>query len=514
VSFSESVTLVATNQACQIVGLLDKDFRDLMEAMSFENPYRQRQASGFKIPARTYLLSHKGVFWVGLLSDVRRFLKQRDIRYAFDDRRLKLPMPSAESVAQDLDLLPVNLRPYQIDAFHRVIAAQFGILQMATGGGKSVILSAALYALDRNTLIIVNAKDLAVQLQSEIADYLGLQKDQVGFVGDGVFSPKKWTVALVQSLTNGRLGKQKKEAVKRLMDETEILFVDEAHHVQATSYKKVIRGCKNVMKRIGFTATPMTSKQTVMKVDVETQKKKRTEETHEIVLKAHLGPLIGSVTTLDLIEMGYLSTPVVKFIKNKVFNDGVMLSFVEEFERIIVKDEARNRIICSIIKYHYDRDEQSIGFVTRIEHGEELFRMLTEDFGIPESHVAWVSGQDDSKERRASLTEFSGGNTPILLGTVLNEGLNFFCHAGINCSAGNSDIKAIQRLGRILRKPRTSTGDVDCGETRHVTFYDFEDKGHAWFAKHGKTRKSLLEREGHKVITEPDFKWLERGLEG
>lgn len=502
-----AVVIKVTHTRCNISGLRPNHFKELSNAMSYDEDYQKQKAMGYNIPAKVKMITPKGTFWVGLLSDVKAWLKAKRIKVKVEDQRLRDPLITPEQLEKEINRLEYVPRPYQREALLRGILAPNGIIHIATGGGKTFVMGAILAALDLNTLILVNSADLARQLRKEIAEIAGVHEGAIGFVGDSTFEPKKWTVALVQSLTSSKAAKKKKDAIKKLCEETEILFVDEAHHTQASTYKQVIRKCKNVIKRIGFTATPMTSKLTILSetryTDPQTGEKKvkyRQEKvTKEIVLKAYLGDLLVSVSTGDLIRMGYLSRPEITFIKNEVYRGGgKMLPYAEEYERCIIKDRERNQIICNIIKKHYDANEQIIGFVTRIEHGETLKEMLLE-MGIPDEHLAWVSGQNFSSERKSDITAFQDGHIPILLGTVLSEGLNFFCHAGINCSGGDSDIQAIQRLGRILRKPKSKGGDVDTDSNRTVKFYDFQDQGHRVFARHGKNRFALYEGEGHEI---------------
>ena len=501
------VRITATNLLCQIEGLLDKDFHELRLAMSFEKSRYEIMAAHGKGDPRNYLLTKNGKFLEGVLKDVTQWLTYKEIKFELTDNREKLKPPSYDVFQADIKRIKVTPRPYQLEAITRIVALSSGILHMATGGGKTVIMAASIYTLDANTIILVNSTDLAMQLRKEISEFIGWPISQIGLIGAGKFSPAKVTICMVQSLTNTSMGADKKKIISELVGNVEVLFIDEAHHTQADTYQLAIKMCRAAKKRVGFTATPITSKSSVMRQGTrfnhETQSAEKynypVKVTKEIVLKAWLGSIISTTTTVDLIKMGDLSRPEITFIDNQVFFDGVVLPYNEEYERCILKDEDRNRMICQIIVDHYTKGEQTIGFVKRIDHGETIKAMLVSEFNLPEEHIGWVSGQDSINDRTDKISSFREGNTPVLLGTVLNEGLNFFCHAGINCSGGDSDITSTQRLGRILRKPKTDGGDVDTNEERTVKFYDFLDRGHPIFNKHALSRKKLFKKEGHTI---------------
>lgn len=503
------VTITATNLLCKIEGLLEKDFEELRGLMSYEKSKWEMQGKAKWSDPRHYLLTKSGKFLEGLLKDVIKWLDSKKIKYELNDCREILKPPTFEEFQQDLKRVKFTPRPYQEEAIVRIIALRNGMLHMATGGGKTIVMALSIYSMDKNTIILVNSKDLALQLRTEIAEAIGWQPKQIGIVGAGKFIPAKVTICMVQTLTNGSMGADKRAAIKKLCENCEVLFIDEAHHTQSDSYQLAIKMCKGAKKRVGFTATPITSKISVMRKGKFFNKESKKMETYdypkkvtkEVVLKAWLGDIISSTTTADLIRMGYLSKPEITFIHNEVFFDGTVLPYIEEYDRCILKDEDRNRTICQIIEHHYHKGEQTIGFVKRIDHGEIIKEMLVEEFGIPESQIGWVSGQDGIEERSDKIASFKDGHMPILLGTVLNEGLNFFCHAGINCSGGDSDIASIQRLGRILRKPKTETGDVDTTTERTVKFYDFVDRGHPIFSKHSRNRRKLFSKEGHEIKT-------------
>jgi len=463
----------------------------LKDILRHENDYMSRKSSNFKIPRFNYLISDSGVFLTGHVDLVTSFLKEQNLNFTVvDNRKIKEPPPVDEILARlshlDYSSPPIKLRDYQADAVIKGLERTVGLFHIATGGGKTLTMSTLILAWSKKTLVVVSSKDLAKQLRDEIENFTGRP---VGLIGDGFFKDEEITVGMTQSLT-GKSSSAKDKKLREFLESIEYIVCDEAHHTQAKTWRAVLKKCKNASIRHGFTATPLTSK--VKGEDGETS-------NLDILLSGYLGPIICKVTTKDLIDRGFLAKPSVVFIKNEVYFDGEPLQYSEEYDRIISKDEERNKIICQLFKNAWESGKQTIGFVLRVSHGEEIAQMLINQYGIPEEDIGFAHGSLISSAREEMIDSFKAGNLKILFGTVLNEGLNFFCDVGINIAGGDSEKIVIQRLGRILRKGKTASGDVDTSTCDEVVFFDFEDKGHPFFSKHSKNRKKVYKAEGHEV---------------
>jgi len=494
-------TITLKDLYCKMTGLDDKTFRKLRRHLSYFNGYFASVAAAeYGGDGSTYMMTPKGTFLLGLAGDVHQWLVDKGIEHDIEDLRTKIVKPTSKDIKEVLKQLPFKPRPYQRELILRGCVKTHGLIHAATGAGKTFVMAAILASWNKPTLIIVNSKDLMYQLQFEISEYLGYDADYIGIIGDSIYAPKTITIGMVQSLRNSRLGASKKKLVKDTMLGAEVLFCDEVHHAQAKTYRETIKGCKNAIVRLGFSATPTTSE--IQDVTGEILRS-------DIVLKAYFGPVLGRVTTRDLIEKGFLAEPTVVMIENFLYFDGVKLEYAKEYDRIVSKDDDRNMTIASVIAHHYNEGSSVIGFVTRIEHGEIVARLLEDEFRIPAEEIGYVTGELDVSTRGEHIRDFKEGSMRILMGTVLSEGLNFLPDVGINISGGKADKTAIQRIGRVLRKKRDPVlKDVNTEEHRSVLYYDFMDLGHPVFESHSKKREDVYKREGHRVrkITEEQLR--------
>lgn len=456
--------------------------------LRYENDFWVRKNSSGYIPKYRKLVRNNGTFLTGLLKRVTYILDKKDIRYEIKDKRRVQEAPSLDHIKTMIGGLKIDdnkltLRDYQRKSVIKGIKNTRGIFELATGAGKTIILAALLRCWYKKSLVIIDSKDLAYQLQDDIANHTG---EGVGFVGDGIWNPKRITVGIDRTL----LSDSKKEKKKNFLDSIECLMFDEVHHLQSKTWRKLCRRCPKASIRFGFSATPQTSS-----VKLESGGEGNKNE----VLEGYLGPTLVSLSAGDLVKLGWLAEPTIYFAGNNLpFDGNTMESYQEEYARIITKDDERNETICEFIEKHYEQDEQVIGFIKRINHGDRLVQML-EDRGVPPSDFEFVHGNHYGRDE--AIENFKDGSKRILLGTVLSEGLDFSCDVGINIEAGKSSIATKQKIGRILRKSvKQENGDVDPNTPEYVKYYDFWDRGHPYFRKHAYARKEVYEEEDFEIV--------------
>lgn len=156
------------------------------------------------------------------------------------DRRVRLP---------DVDFaFRGELLDYQRRAVEAVRSS--GILVAPPGSGKTVMALAVIAAVRQPTLWVTHTQDLARQAVERAAEFLGLDPDGIGFMGDGTWRVgEQLTVALVQSLLS------RFDETKALAKRIGLVIVDECHHVPAATFLWVV-GLFPAWRRLGLTATP------------------------------------------------------------------------------------------------------------------------------------------------------------------------------------------------------------------------------------------------------------------
>lgn len=450
-----------------------------------------------------YLIDRQGFFPTGLLNRVVSLLEFNELEHTVSDIRDFSDYEEEKRFRYErLKSMGSKHRPYQVRAVKACLKRKCGTIYMATGTGKTYVMSSMCVAFKLNTLIICGKKDLAEQLRAEIQETID---EPIGLIGGGCFEIERVTVAIVASLTSKKMSKVKKKAVESLMQDTRVVLVDESHHIGAVTYQEVMDRLENAGVRLGFSASPFTSK--IMKMirveDANGEDKMffTKERQNELILQMHTGPVIYKYDIKTAIKDGYLATPTIVDVKFKHGVDRDYLagmSYNDGYVEYIVSNTARNRLAASIIAEE-SKNGGVVVFVRHVDHGFAIKSELMSGFGMSEDEVSFAYGDLSKSDRKSTIDGFKLGSCKVLIGTsILSEGLNFLAIAGVNVGAGESDINVVQTLGRLLRKPRRGS-DIDPKETRKVRFYDILDSAHPWFGKHSSSRRKMYGELGFEL---------------
>lgn len=102
-----------------------------------------------------------------------------------------------------------KLRDFQQPAVDQCLQRDFGLLNAATGSGKTAMALYMIAARKQPTLIIVHTKDLLTQWRDRIKQFLGID---AGIIGGGKFDLAPVTVATVQSASKHNLAPLRRDA--------------------------------------------------------------------------------------------------------------------------------------------------------------------------------------------------------------------------------------------------------------------------------------------------------------
>jgi superfamily II DNA or RNA helicase len=201
------------------------------------------------------------------------------------------------------------------------------------------------------------------------------------------------------------------------------------------------------------------------------------ENPKNLYIWSQLGYIIHEINSEELIEQEYLAMPEIRMIT--IHNYDVLGTWPEVREEFIIHNEIRNneiRVICI----------EDTGFVViivnLIEHGELLQKI------IPDSE--FINGELDKPTREKIMHDAREGKLKVLIGTVINEGIDLpNIDTIILAGGGKSDIQTIQSAGRVLRKNGLKT----------KTIIDFYDTG-KYLREHSNERKKVYEKYGKVLI--------------
>lgn len=453
------------------------------------------------VPGYKYTLNYKRGHWDGktnlLIGETFLTGLLPVVIEAIIDQQIPYTLIDARTGICNLALRPsqIPLRPYQQEAVNKALTnMQFGtwwprgVLQMATGAGKTEVAAAIIAMTNVPTIFLVHRKDLQTQAIERFQKY----NLNVGTIED--IYTNNVTVTTIQTLMSWSMdftkhyidnkgekverddewlaNKSRKQAgraleVKKALQIIQQVFIDEAHLV-ASSVERIglfgaaLQLMPNAYMRWGLTATPYMR-----------------EQLHDWMLEGGTGDVLVKITNRELINLGYLTECVVDmFLTGK--QPDVPKTWPECYDYGVVTNRIRND---AIVKCFNTYPGPTLVLVSKIAHGE----LLSNRLGIP-----FLSGQSSADERRQAIEDMRDSKlSGIIASTIFDEGIDI---ASIGCvilaGGGKSDIKNLQRLGRGLR---LSTGKSQ------LQLVDFMDQSPAILAHHSQLRKKLWEEQGFKI---------------
>lgn len=391
---------------------------------------------------------------VGLLKELLDFLNLNKVAVTFTNTRTTL-QPHTPEIKSDF-LSGITLRPYQVEAVNTCLKQGQGIVKVATGGGKTVMICAVLKAYNPILgLIVANQINLVMQMRDRLIGY-GFDRSKIGIIygNEKNYEGKQFIFSTIQSIMN----------YPDIYKYAEVLIVDECKHTEAATYAELAKKTGAIVK-LGFDATPFTY----------------YDRCIDLTIKKSIGDIIYEKTTKDLIDLGHLVRPLIGMLK--VDNEKTTVAYKTAYKELIVNNDKRNNLIKRIVQ---KEDGKILILIHHIEHGRILKRM------IPGS--TFLHGEIDSMDRYNELQNFINSNDKyVLIGsTIFDEGIDFEkgIDAIIIASAGKGFRKVVQRLGRALRPNKKG----------YVNVYDFIDNGSKYLKEHSDIRKSIYQNEGHTVI--------------
>lgn len=461
--------VLLTNLKVSLVGEATAAERKFLRAtLSFEDKTArftgaaQSQLSLFNVVTNT--------FPAGLLSLVMRTAAKSSppVRIEYADKRAR---PCEADREYDATFLPEfqphgsrPLRGYQHDAVRAVWERTRGVLQLPTGAGKTTIAVAIVRSLATRWLFVVDAYHLVTDAANRYREMTG---EECGVIGDSEWSTGRVTFATFQTLS-ARIDRPE---VKEFLASVRGVIVDECHTVAADTFWNVMQALPHAYYRVGLSGTPLS----------------RTD-SKSILVTAALGSVIYKITPGELTALGYLAMPKITMLE--VEQVGGWNMHYSRFRTLtVVKSPRRNAAVMEAIERVA---KPALVFIKEIDHGRFLLKQVHERTGL---RAKLVHGEHEVPVRKQAVAALERRDIDfIICSSVFTKGIDIpFLEGGVNAAGGESEIDAIQRLGRGLRVTATKTT---------FDWIDIADTGHVWLARHTDSRKQAYIEAGYTPIRE------------
>lgn len=454
--------------------IVDKATRFRKTGYKHVRAYKTHQWDGY-----TRLFNKRnGVFPTGLKDRIIKYYKKQapgSLIEVIDHRKFKNKklIPKIENVKLD----GITLRDHQIKACRAMLRQRNGVLWASTNSGKTACAIAVIKALNLNTLFLVKGKDLVLQTYDRFKNRLG--ENDVGIITANKWDVKKFNVASTDTLSRrlspppsrrGKNSEKNKKLVEQLLTSVDVVIVDECHQLASDGAYNVLKTC-TAPYRYGLSGTPF-----------------KRGDKQDLKLIAMTGEVCYKITNKEMIEDGVSVPAEINLIDIEHPNLGNQINYVDAYDLGIINNEYRNTYICGVTESYYNKGKSVLIIVKNIEHGnglDELLYSFREDAFIPHT---FIHGSTPMEERTEAIESFKTGVTKVMIASsILDQGIDIpSIDVIIFACGGNSQIRAIQRIGRGLRLN---------DKKDKLIIIDFTDRTNKYLAKHSIDRIKTYQNE-------------------
>jgi superfamily II DNA or RNA helicase len=491
---------VDTNSKKDIIKLLKEKFTVYNSALQRD----PRVVRGIMSAEHCFYDAIAELLPTGLIPHLRLYLKQANIEHEVVEYR---KFPKLDEITMNdinnnkLSVGRITARDYQLEALRNISKYRCGIIESATGSGKSFII-AGVCRLYKTVpiLILFNRTSLMFQTRDGLINDYGFNESEIGTVGGSTYNDEaRITLMTVQSYQN----------VFHLFPRVKVIITDEAHETgRSPTAEKVIYSCQNAPIRVGFSATVST-----------------IENPYErIKLYGNVGPVIYKLPYDILRDSNVLADVKVSMYKigtpgsikiTGIWNDSYDTVIINENEipsyeglgyeinkigrDIIAKkltrigDESnlytynkeRNELIASIC----NSKERVLVLYGKLAHGDELAKLLP--------NAMLISGKHDEKTRNSAKSFLKNEiNSVVLASSIFDVGVDIpSIKTLVLAGSSVSTVRILQKVGRGTRKDAITFKD-------DVELIDFMQYDNALSLKQSKKRKRVYEELLKVSVTE------------
>lgn len=402
-------------------------------------------------------IDKRGPFWkipVGLWSEVLEIGKEYKYEFHIEGiERLFLTDLKLEDFKAWVDEFfagsDIEPRDYQIEAAWKIVKFRYSVSEIATSSGKTLI-SFMIFAFlksqgyIRKFLMIVPSTNLVIQGTEDFEDYgidqIGSKIQQIGG-GSKMREGCDVVIGTFQSLV-------KKD--KEYFEEFDAVFIDEAHHTNSTSIKKIMSNCMHTGWRFGLTGT-LT---------------KRGSADH-LTIQQYLGPVLVEISPDFLFRNNYATPVAIKVVildwlspeyKDKLAE---LKSSSEKMEgndlynlerKLVISNKARLNYIVDFIN-KTSKNSLVLFQSVKDEYGRNIWNGIRETNATKEAF--YVDGDTNEQLREEYKSRMETGENKVLIATygTFSTGISINnLHNIFLVESYKSEVLIKQSLGRGMRK--------------------------------------------------------------
>lgn len=260
------------------------------------------------------------VYWChsGLWKEIYDWCSENNIPISGIDNHFKYTKfdLTLEEFQDYVDGWGLNLDPYdyQVKAAWLILHYRQSLSELATRAGKTLVAYIVFrYMMEhgvKKILMIVPSIHLVKQGVNDFKEYQEFFQTETVWAKGEFCECANLTIGTYQSLVQ-RADKKSKKYNPKFFEKYDLVCVDEAHHLIAKSINTILGQdfMKRVKLRFGFTGT--------------------LPQAHSIesfACQALMGPKIQNVTTMELVDRGFLAKPIINQVRLNYNEDDELIN--------------------------------------------------------------------------------------------------------------------------------------------------------------------------------------------
>lgn len=339
----------------------------------------------------------------------------------------------------------------------------------------NTVVSALITAnLGKSTLILVIGKDLLYQIHSF---YEKVFDEPIGIIGDGKCEIHRINVATVWTIGNvlgfkdlpedsakeKEVSKDNTRKIKEMLLSSKNIIMDECHLAACETVQSINHHVK-AEHFYGMSASPWR------------------DDGANLLIEAILGRRIVDISAKYLISKGFLVNPVIRFLAVPGYSGSKSAHYKTVYKNYVTTNKVRNEMICTAATKLVEQGFKTLVLFKNKAHGKRLYEMISENV-----NCAILDGDDKFSVREEVCSQLNSGEIDcIIASTIFDIGVDLpSLSALVIGGGGKSSVRALQRVGRVIRKFEGKT---------IAPVIDFADQA-PYLLDHSLTRRDILEEE-------------------
>lgn len=416
-------------------------------------------------------------FPTGLVDRVKDFYAAAGKEITILDKRPAKSIGTPRNILDNLLKIGKTPYPYQTEILDVIDKNDRGIIKVATGGGKSLIAALITAKLGKKTIIYVIGKDLLYQFHEFFSQCFD---EKIGIVGDGKCDIHEinivsiWTVGQALGMDKKSIlldgdddekavGTNKYADILKMVKETKLHIIDECHMSACETIQQVFK--KTQAEHLyGLSGSPWR------------------DDGADLLIESVLGKYIVNISASYLIKNDFLAQALIRFRVVPPYHYELDKVYPSVYKKYIVENDIRNGLVLDAAKTMVEKGYQTLVLFNSLKHGKILYELFQEHM-----NCAILDGSNDKDEREKVKKDLMNHKIDCVLASkIFDIGVDIPSLSGLVIACGGkSTVKALQRVGRVIRKYPGK---------KFAVIIDFVDQA-PFLETHSKTRYKIYKSE-------------------